>query len=185
VLSNNNFSTRCFVQVLLPAFCKSSDKSIFSKVFRYFERSINTIIIRKQYRIIVIEKGLENHETFAMISRKIGKDPSTVSKEVRRHISYYTKKDSGRDIPCANRTDCCMHMICLDDGCARLCKYCQKPNFHCTKICPHYLAAECDRLKKPPYVCNGCSKKGSCFLRKSYYSAKYAQDLYTELLISS
>jgi len=134
---------------------------------------------------VIIEKGLENHESFAAIAKKTGKDPSTISKEVRRHISHFTKKDGKRDIPCVNRKDCHIHLLCNDDSCARLCKFCWKPNFYCTSVCPDYQAAVCPKLDKPPYVCNGCSKKGGCLMKRSYYSAKYAQDLYDELLVSS
>ncbi len=50
---------------------------------------------------IIIEKGLNDNESFSSIARKIGKDPSTISKEVRRHITDHIKSDMGRDIPCA------------------------------------------------------------------------------------
>lgn len=36
-----------------------------------------------------------------MIARKITKDPSTISKEVRRHLVHHVKRDGDRDIPCA------------------------------------------------------------------------------------
>lgn len=35
---------------------------------------------------IVIEKGLLSGKTFAEIARETNKDPSTISKEVRRHF---------------------------------------------------------------------------------------------------
>lgn len=133
---------------------------------------------------IAIEKGLENQESFAAIARKINKDPSTVSKEVKRHLSYGRKQDGTRAIPCANRSSCRIQSLC-ESSCLLLCKICRKPGFQCTSVCGHYLESECAKLKKPPYACNGCVKKTGCLLRRSYYSAQYANDSYLELLVSS
>lgn len=36
----------------------------------------------------------------------------------------------------------------------------------------------CNKLKKPPYVCNGCIQRQSCKLEKHIYSAKSAQKNY-------
>lgn len=134
---------------------------------------------------IIIEKGLNDNEPFASIARKVSKDSSTISKEVRRHIVYRTKKELSRDIPCALRKDCEIRFLCLDMNCARLCKSCHNANMHCTKVCPEYKEKECIKLKKPPYVCNGCVKKSNCLLKKSFYYAKYADECYRDLLVSS
>lgn len=133
---------------------------------------------------ILIEKGLDNQESFAAIARRIQKDPSTVSKEIRRHLSYATKQDGGRDIPCANRSSCRVRSLCKLN-CILLCKICKEPGFHCSSVCRNYEETECKKLQKPPYSCNGCSKKASCLLKRAYYSAKYADDSYYDLLISS
>jgi IS30 family transposase len=134
---------------------------------------------------IIIEKGLENNESFSEIARKTEKDPSTISKEVRRHVIHHTKKDRNRDIPCVNRPGCRIRSLCNNKGCIKLCKICSEPDFYCTGICPDYKETVCEKLDKPPYVCNGCPKKINCLLKKSYYSAKYADDCYHDLLVSS
>lgn len=134
---------------------------------------------------IVIEKELGNNTSFAAIARKIGKDPSTVSKEVRRHLVHYIKNDCNRDIPCAKRADCMIRLLCNDPGCSRLCRICNHPGIKCTKICPDYTPTTCPKLSKPPYVCNGCKKQTGCLLERSYYYAKQAEDAYRELLVSS
>lgn len=134
---------------------------------------------------IIIEKGLENNESFSLIAQKTGKDSSTISKEVRKRLVYHVKKDCGRDIPCAKRTQCRIRILCGDRDCVRLCKMCVRPKIQCTNICPQYEEKICNRLERAPYVCNGCAKKANCLLRRSYYSAKQAQDGYLELLVSS
>ena len=40
----------------------------------------------------------------------------------------------------------------------------------------------CEKLKKPPYACNGCERRTSCHMDKYYYNAKLAQNAYQELL---
>lgn len=41
------------------------------------------------------------------------------------------------------------------------------------------------KLSKPPYVCNGCGKRVNCLMEMKIYSAKYADDCYREVLVSS
>lgn len=132
-----------------------------------------------------IEKGLENNESFSLIAKRLEKDPSTISKEVRRHRTEHVKRDMKHDIPCANRGQCRMRSLCNNKNCIKLCKACTEQDFYCTKVCPDYLEKSCEKLVKPPYVCNGCIKKSSCLLRKSFYTAKYADDCYRDLLVSS
>ena len=55
----------------------------------------------------------------------------------------------------------------------------------CIQVCPGYETAECDKLNKPPYVCNGCGKKTHCLMPRKFYSSKYAQDEYRSVLVDS
>ena len=54
----------------------------------------------------------------------------------------------------------------------------------CINVCPNYETAECGKLKKPPYVCNGCGKKTHCLMPRKFYSSKYADDCYRNTLVS-
>ena len=55
---------------------------------------------------IRIEQGLNNGESFRNIARDLNKDPSTISKEVRRHsVIKECKPDAFAPIPCANNYD--------------------------------------------------------------------------------
>ena len=135
---------------------------------------------------IRIEKGLNSSLSFAEIGREIHKDPTTVSKEVRKHAKV--KEFSGYgNIPCRAMADkhypCMLKHACGDKDCDLPCRLCR--SFRCSDICKEYQPQQCARLNKAPYVCNGCGKRINCRMDKKIYSSKYAQDCYHELLISS
>ena len=141
---------------------------------------------------IIIEQHLNNGDSFRSIAIELSKDPSTISKEIRRHsIIRERSADAFAPIPCANnydsskpRTNICnvMHM-CGDNECRRKCVLCRK--FRCSDVCKFYKPRECEKLNKPPYVCNGCSKRTNCMMDKKIYSSKYAQDSYEALRTTS
>ena len=130
-----------------------------------------------------IEKGLTENKSFAEIGRTIGKDPSTISKEVRLHAHTKEHPDAGyTNPPCIHRKTCKIVCLC-DEQCGIVCKLCRKPDMQCINICPGYETAECEKLKKPPYVCNGCVKKTNCLMPRKFYSSKYAHDKYRSVLV--
>ena len=134
---------------------------------------------------IDIEKGLTENKSFAEIGRIIGKDPSTISKEVRLHAHTKERPDTGfTNPPCVHRKTCKMVCLC-DEQCGTLCRVCKKPTLKCIEICPNYEIVECEKLKKPPYVCNGCGKKAYCLMIRKFYSSKYAHDEYRNVLVDS
>ncbi len=132
-----------------------------------------------------IEKGLAENKSFAEIARIIGKDPSTVSKEVRLHAHTKERPDAAyTNPPCIHRKTCKIVCLC-DEQCGTLCKICKKTGTRCIDICPGYETAECEKLKKTPYVCNGCGKKSHCLMPRMFYSSKYAHDEYRSVLADS
>ena len=134
---------------------------------------------------IEIEKGLTENKSFSAIAKLIGKDPSTISKEIRLHARTKERPDAGyTNPPCINRKNCKLTCLC-DEQCGTLCKICKKQDMRCIDVCPNYQTAECEKLKKPPYVCNGCGKKTHCLMPRQFYSSKYANDCYRDTLVSS
>lgn len=132
---------------------------------------------------ITIQKCLKDRCTFVEIAETIGKDPSTISKEIRGHrIEKETGTRSRPFNPCMGRKDCIMQR----KACAECyetynwnnrdcyCALCGK----CNESCPDFIEETCNILSKPPYVCNGCKKVRSCTLRKQVYDAKEAQKAY-------
>lgn len=142
---------------------------------------------------ISIEHGLAEGKSFRQIAASTGKDPSTISKEIRKHAQVKERSKSKRfaKIPCShNRNDsnpranqCKMLHACGDDTCTKLCRSCRKHD--CSEVCREYQPKQCAKLNKPPYVCNGCSKTVNCLLERKIYSSKYADDNYRNVLISS
>lgn len=134
---------------------------------------------------IQIEKALAENKSFSEIARELGKDPSTISKEVRRNAQTKERPDSGyTSPPCLNRSACKISCLC-EKQCGSLCKICREPGFKCIRVCSDYRTAECEKLNHPPYVCNGCGRKNHCLMPRKFYSSKYADDSYRSLLVSS
>lgn len=125
---------------------------------------------------IIIEVSLKNGESFAEIGRKLEKDPSTISKEVRNHIKIVRNKSYN---PCANRASCSKIATVCKSCSAQfryLCKRCVE--YRCYELCTDFVELTCQRLKKPPYICDNCIRRMRCKLERHLYIAKNAQDEY-------
>ena len=135
---------------------------------------------------INIEKGLNNSDSFAAIAKVVQKDPTTISKEVRKHSKVKEYKGYA-NTPCEANKDkhspCMLKHVCGNMECDRICRQC--PKHRCSDVCEAYRPQQCPNLKRAPYVCNGCGKRVNCMMEKKIYSSKYADDCYRELLSSS
>ena len=61
----------------------------------------------------VIEQGLNNRSSFKEIGALVGKDCTTISKEVRSHLVFKKSGAYGRSFNnCVNRTHCHYYGIC-------------------------------------------------------------------------
>lgn len=113
----------------------------------------------------IIEDGLKNGMSFTQIGKLLNKDRTTVAKEVRKNRTRKVSKDPLRK-PCKNVGPCTVSGLCPDVNCQRkLCKTCGQ----CTSICRDFSPVVCDLLDKPPYVCNGCSRKLHCHMHTKYF----------------
>ena len=125
---------------------------------------------------IAIEVGLRERKSFSAIAVELGKDPTTISKEVRTHIKL---KQAGGYNPCVIRKDC-KHYGDLCQPCkftyGKPCHSCYQTK--CFEACPDFQQLQCSKLSKPPYVCNGCQQRTSCKLERHLYEAKSAQKEY-------
>ena len=120
---------------------------------------------------IEIQRGLKERKSFAEIGASIGRDGSTISKEIRGHLIIKETGTRSRPYnPCAKRKNC-LHE---GDLCGELCikayswhnsKYCCICE-DCFKRCKEFKEETCKALSKPPYVCNGCKEIRSCTLKK-------------------
>lgn len=112
---------------------------------------------------IIIEKGIVNGSTKAAIALTIGKDKSTVGKEIKKHRELVHK--SSYKINCANMKNCSHNHVC--DNCA------------------DFKPFTCNRRDRSPGACNGCSKYTYCRYDKYRYKADFSHKKYREDLVDS
>ena len=132
---------------------------------------------------VEIQKGLKEGKSFAEIGASIGRDGSTISKEIRSHLIIKETGTRSRPYnPCVNRKNC-LHE---GDLCGEMCfkgfswresKYCCLCE-NCFKHCKDFKEETCRLLSKPPYTCNACKEIRSCTLKKQVYDGKEAQKEY-------
>lgn len=127
-----------------------------------------------------IEEALGFGYTLKDISRHLMKDPTTISKEIKRNRVLKESKSEFRG-GCTNRKTCQRKHLCNDD-CNRLCKKCKILN--CYRHCFDFKTRTCQRINGFPHVCNGCETRTTCKLNKYRYSAKHAEANYRDNLES-
>ena len=132
-----------------------------------------------------IEAFLKGHENFRHIAAALGKDPSTISKEIlKRRIPRKTGSRRHSYNACARRFQCDRSRVCAACHAPRNYKKCSLCSM-CNTFCRDFQKESCPRLAKPPYVCNGCGRKPECTLEKYFYDAKSAQTGYSSVLTES
>lgn len=132
-----------------------------------------------------IQTALERQLTFKEMAKFLKKDPTTISKEIRKRRIEKPLGSVEYGSHCAMEFTCkvtgvCASQYCSEDSRCAVCKIC-----NCSMYCDKYIPATCEKLKRPPYVCNGCYKVRRCSYDKMFYRAKYADDMYHELLAES
>ncbi|MDU2066881.1 MAG: IS30 family transposase [Sporomusaceae bacterium] len=132
-----------------------------SKFFTYEER-------------LSLQKYLKESRSFKEISRLLGKNSTTISREVRKYVSEVATGYPGFAYnACKNRFNCRKKRLCGKE-CTRpssaYCKLCQK----CNESCPDFIEEICTARFRVPYVCNSCEQVGKCTLLKSFYDAERA-----------
>ena len=132
-----------------------------------------------------IKHGLDNGDSFKAIGRDIGKDNTTVAKEVKNRRGFEKTGCVGHRFNCcANRFGCDIKGLCADGECrGRKCQACAK--IECSKLCPHFEMVTCAKLERAPYTCNGCDERNRCTLLKAFYKAVSAQNEYEAILRES
>lgn len=132
---------------------------------------------------LIIEYGLDQNYTLKEIADKLKKDPTTISKEIKRNRFLRESKAKENDIqPCQNRRSCTKSNLC-NNACGKHCKKCAFIN--CYRTCNEYSFKRCNKLNRYPYVCNGCSTITTCTAEKNHYKAKVADAKYRDVLTSS
>lgn len=131
-----------------------------------------------------IEQELVRGSTFRDIGKALGKDPSTISKEVRLHYEVVKETPSAHHChSCLHFHDCEKQHLCGSIACNRHCKHCSTS--YKLRNCKDQSFFSCSLPTKPPYVCNACEIRQSCHLEKHMYKANKAQAEYEETLVNS
>ena len=136
---------------------------------------------------VFIEKCLDQDMPMKDIAKPLCKDPSTISKEIKKHRTFHPHNDLGIKGPinrCINRKDCSLHKICPNTSlCKGRCASCRKISSN--KVCKSFVPDTCKRLLRAPFVCNGCPSKTGCRKDKFYYKATTANRDYRTILVES
>lgn len=112
----------------------------------------------------IIETGIRNGSTKAAIARTIGKDSSTVGKEIKLRRRLSSK--------CSLALECSSYKKC-------------RHGRQCSPQCPDFIPFCCPRRDRSPGACNGCSSRSSCRFDKFDYRADEAEHEYRTTLVDS
>lgn len=112
----------------------------------------------------IILAGITNGSTKTAIAQTIGKDKSTVGKEIRLHRTLTYK--------CKMPLECNHYKKCVYGR-------------QCTPDCPEYSPFHCSRRDRSPGACNGCSDWSRCRFDKYQYSPEEAHRDYRTTLTDS
>lgn len=112
----------------------------------------------------IIETGIRNGSKKSAIANILGKDKSTIGKEIKLH--RYCSKKCSMALECINYKKCKLGRAC-------------KPT------CSNYVPFTCSRRDRSPGACNGCSKASTCHFDHYKYDPVQAQEEYRNKLQSS
>lgn len=111
----------------------------------------------------IIQKGIENRSSKTAIAQTIGKDPTTIAKEIRKHRDLKRRN-------AFNQKHICIHL---------------KECHGCKRKCSRYVEQTCSKRDRSPGACNKCPDIPKCRLDKYFYNANDAHVQYRLELVSS
>ena len=100
---------------------------------------------------LAIQAGLQQGLKVAQIAKNIGKDRSTVGREIKAH----------RKLVVTSKGNSCVH----HNTCTKV-PECQTACGGCNAGCPEYQEEFCTEHEKSPFVCNACGNRLRCRLRR-------------------
>lgn len=112
----------------------------------------------------IIESGVRHGSTKTAIAKTIGKDNSTVGKEIKLHRKLKHPTSLPRE--CSNYKHC-------------------KYGRECFPECEDYEQFTCKRRDRSPGACNGCSNYSRCRFNKYIYDPAEAEHEYRMTLVDS
>ena len=125
---------------------------------------------------LTIAQMLKENQSFGAIGRAVGKDRTTIAKEIKKYS--YEKKSGRPGYPynaCKFRETCKAKEVCGKASCTHPSAYKCSICALCNVSCPQFQEDICTATLKPPYVCNGCVSLDKCTLKKKLYDPADAQ----------
>lgn len=131
----------------------------------------------------LIAQRLNEGCSFKAIANELGKNCTSISREVRNHLVFKQAGAPGRSFnACKHRFSCKKFRICSECSHKRFSSFCKNCKL-CNHVCSDFEAEICQKLLAPPYVCNSCPKRNtSCTLEKRFYQPLDAWKEYKEVL---
>lgn len=121
-----------------------------------------------------LQKYLKEGISFKEIGRRMGKSPTTISREIRKYsINVATGYPGFPYNACKNRYNCKKKKICGEECGRKVTIYCRLC-VSCNSNCSEFVEEICTGRFKVPYVCNGCESVKKCTLLKNIYDAENA-----------
>ena len=121
-----------------------------------------------------IEQALGKGMTFNEIAKFLRKNPTTISKEVKKHRVCKPRNSYGSGNDCISKQHCTIKHSCGNVRCYKRCASCSL----CRDHCMIYIREGCKDINKAPFVCNGCETKKACRYEKYYYQSLSAHNRY-------
>ena len=128
-----------------------------------------------------IEQALGKEMSFKEIAKFLRKDPTTISKEVKKHRVCKPRNTYGARNDYIAKQHCTIIHACGNLKCFKRCASCPD----CIDHCLIYSSESCRHLRMSPFVCNGCETKKACRLEKYYYQSLSAHNRYRHDLSAS
>ena len=117
-----------------------------------------------------LAKNTSKRKGLGEIASELGRHVPVISREVKKRSIVVDKGEYGRlKNRCTHRNTCQFYGICEEKpNCTRKCSTCSQSSQNCKS----YREEICHKLLEVPYVCNGCSQRSTCVLRKKYMNIK-------------
>lgn len=109
---------------------------------------------------LIIENRLNEQYSISDISRELGRNKSSIMREIKRHSKYSFPSIFNNYHPCTKSSTCPVKQI------------------DCYLTCKNIEISLCKKLISSPHVCNPCCSKKGCRHVKIYYKASEANEEY-------
>jgi len=126
---------------------------------------------------VKIEEMINEGCSLTEIARLLGKDATSISREVKRNRVKLAKVSTSKFMrnPCVKRESCKKTGLCKSKWCKRRCAKCEY--VFCHKRCDEFVVWHCVRLFRWPYVCNRCKWYSTCPDQRFSYNARRADKI--------